>query len=79
MTDQKRLYRASKRGQIAGISVGLADYFNLDVTLIRIIFVVLAFTAGPGIIAYIILWIAMEDEKKVYPERYDERGNYIGP
>ncbi len=79
MTDKKRLYKAEKRGQIAGISVGLADYFNIDVAIIRIIFVVLALSAGPGLLAYIILWIVLEDEKKLYPERYDVTGNYLGP
>jgi phage shock protein C len=76
MTDEKRkndqgkLYKADARGEIAGVCVGLADFFNIDVTLIRIAFVLLALSGGPGLIAYIVLAIVMPDEQKVYPERY---------
>ncbi len=68
--DQGKLYKADDRGEIAGVCVGLADFFNIDVTLIRIAFVLLALSGGPGLIAYIVLAIVMPDEKRVYPERY---------
>ena len=77
-SEGKKLYRAEKRGTIAGICIGLEDYFGIDATIIRLIFVVLAFTAGPGILAYIVLWFVLPDEQKIYPERYDIDGEYLG-
>jgi phage shock protein C len=68
--DQGKLYKADARGEIAGVCIGLADFFNIDVTLIRIAFVLLALSGGPGLIAYIVLAIVMPDEQRVYPERY---------
>jgi len=56
----KKLKR-SKDQMIAGVCAGIAEYFNLDITLVRVIYVILAvFSAGfPGLLLYIILWIIM--------------------
>ena len=56
----KKLKR-SKNQQLAGVCAGIAEYFNLDVTLVRVIYAILTFfTVGfPGIILYIILWLIM--------------------
>ena len=58
----KRLYRSRSDRMIAGICGGLADYFNLDPTLVRIITVVVALLPGPAVIAYIIAWLIMPEE-----------------
>ena len=55
-----RLYRSTTERQIAGVCGGLAHYFNVDVTLVRIVFVVAAFTSV-GLLAYIVLWIAVPE------------------
>lgn len=56
----KKLVRfEGKEAKIGGVSAGLAHYFNIDVTLIRVIFIVLFFIPVPSVIAYITLWIAM--------------------
>jgi phage shock protein C len=55
-----RLYRSKTDRQIAGVCGGLADYFDIDVTLVRIAFVVAAFTSV-GLLAYIVLWIAVPE------------------
>jgi phage shock protein PspC (stress-responsive transcriptional regulator) len=49
---------------IAGVCGGLAEYFDLDVSIIRILFVVLTiFTvAFPGILVYIIMWIVVPEQ-----------------
>jgi phage shock protein PspC (stress-responsive transcriptional regulator) len=49
---------------IAGVCGGLAEYFDLDVSIIRILFVVLTiFTAAfPGILVYIIMWIVVPEQ-----------------
>jgi phage shock protein C len=59
-TTKKTLRRLPKQGQIAGVCAGLADYLELDVTLMRVLFVILAFvTGGTFIILYIILAIIL--------------------
>ena len=61
----KKLKR-SKDQMIAGVCAGIAEYFNLDITLVRVIYVILAvFSAGfPGLLLYIILWIIMPLNKE---------------
>jgi phage shock protein C len=64
----KKLYRDEENLIIAGICSGLADYFGIDVTLIRIIFVLLLIGGGSGFLIYIVLWIMLPlkgDEKEV--------------
>ncbi|SYZ74279.1 conserved hypothetical protein [Candidatus Zixiibacteriota bacterium] len=56
---RKRLYRSRVDSKIAGVCGGLADYFDVDPTLIRIIFLLMILAHGVGLIAYIVAWIAM--------------------
>ena len=58
----RRLYRSRKDKMIAGICSGLGEYFEIDPTLVRIIFIVSLFLGGSGILAYIILWIVVPEE-----------------
>lgn len=50
----KRLYRSSGNCMIAGVCGGLAEYFNIDPTIVRLGAVVLSLAAGGGVLAYII-------------------------
>lgn len=59
----KKLER-KRNGDIAGVCSGLADYFNIDETLVKIIFFVLLFTPFPIFWTYIILWILTPKESK---------------
>jgi len=57
---QKRLYRSSTNKMIAGVCGGLAEYFNVDPVIIRIIAVILLLPGGlPGFLPYVILWIVV--------------------
>lgn len=60
---EKKLYKNSDKKMISGVLAGFADYFNIDVTLLRIGYVVLSLIADgfPGLILYIILAIVMPD------------------
>ncbi|NCU38303.1 PspC domain-containing protein [Candidatus Saccharibacteria bacterium] len=58
MSESKKLYRRPKQGKIFGVAAGLAEYFELDVTLLRIILVVLVI-AGAGFIIPIYLLLAL--------------------
>ncbi len=65
MTDsgrrQKKLYMDPNDKKIAGIASGVAKYFDIDTTLVRAVWIVLAL-GGIGILLYVILWIMLEDE-----------------
>lgn len=54
----KRYQRIEAGKKIAGVCTGLAEYVHLDVTLVRVIFIVLVLGFGSAILAYVILWIA---------------------
>lgn len=55
----KRLTRSSTDKKIAGVCGGLADYFDIDPTLIRVLWLLLLLCGGTGLLAYLILWIAL--------------------
>lgn len=57
----KRLYRSTKEKMIGGVCGGMAEYFEIDPVLIRILFVVATFVGGSGILAYIICWIIIPE------------------
>ena len=55
--NNKKLYRVKDGKMIAGVCAGLAEYFDIDVTIIRLGWVLLTFFGGCGILAYIIALI----------------------
>jgi phage shock protein PspC (stress-responsive transcriptional regulator) len=59
----KHLYRSRKNKFIAGILAGLAKYFNMDPTIIRIIFIILMVITGfaPMILTYVFAWIIIPE------------------
>jgi phage shock protein PspC (stress-responsive transcriptional regulator) len=61
----RRLYRRTDQKLIAGVAAGVADYFDLDSTLVRIGFVVLAFLGGAGVVAYGVAWILVPPSHQV--------------
>jgi phage shock protein PspC (stress-responsive transcriptional regulator) len=59
----RQLRRSRTNRRIAGVCGGLGAYFGIEPTLIRILFVLLGLPGGaPGILIYIILWLAMPEE-----------------
>ena len=63
--EQKRLYRSRENRMICGVCGGIADYFNVVPTLIRLGLVLLACT-GSGILAYFIAAIIIPDQPRTY-------------
>jgi len=61
-TPVKQLYRSRTDRKIAGICGGLADYFQIDPVLVRLIALILAFAGGTGIFVYLILWVITPEE-----------------
>ncbi len=68
------LYRSNRHNMIAGVMGGIAERFGWNVTLLRIIFVVVSCmsAAFPGILVYLILWLIMpkQDLRLEKPHRY---------
>jgi phage shock protein C len=64
----KKLYRSEKNKMIAGVCAGLGDYFDVDFTLVRLIFVALTLVTAifPMLIFYIVAWIVipLSDESR---------------
>ena len=54
----KKLSRSHNK-MIGGVCAGIADYLGLDPTIVRIVWVLMLFFAGFGILLYLILWIIM--------------------
>jgi phage shock protein PspC (stress-responsive transcriptional regulator) len=62
-TPTKKLYRSTSDKMIGGICGGLAKYFNIDPTIVRLIAVVGFFATGSGFFwAYLIMWIVVPEE-----------------
>jgi phage shock protein C len=55
----KRLQRSRTEKMIAGVCGGLAEYFDIDPTIIRVLWVVITLMGGAGILAYLILWVVV--------------------
>jgi len=56
---KKKLYRSRKDKMIAGVCAGLANYFGMDSTWMRLIFVVFLLLGGSALLVYAILWIVV--------------------
>lgn len=61
----KRLYRTESDKMLCGVCGGVAEYFNLDPSLIRILWVIFALCCGAGILAYIIAAIILPSKSQV--------------
>jgi phage shock protein C len=62
MDATRKLYRSRTNRKLAGVCGGLAEYFNLDPTLIRVLFVALAVLGGSGIVLYLAMWIIVPNQ-----------------
>ncbi len=59
---RKRLYRSRGDRRVAGVCAGIADYLGVDVSLVRIAWVVFAIAGGPGVLLYIIMAAIVPEE-----------------
>jgi phage shock protein PspC (stress-responsive transcriptional regulator) len=59
MEKNKRLYRSAKSKVFGGVAGGIAEYYDIDPIIIRLLFVIIAFAGGGGAIVYLILWVAL--------------------
>jgi phage shock protein C len=59
MDRSRKLYRSQTNRVLAGVCGGLADYFGVDTTIVRVLFIALAFIGGAGLPIYLAMWIVV--------------------
>jgi len=65
---RKRLVRPRLGRKIAGVCLGFSEYFDLDVSLVRVVWLIGAILSGGcGVIAYIVAWIVMPNQPELLP------------
>ncbi len=69
---ERKLTLNTRDKKLAGVCAGLAEYLELDVTLIRVIFLFFAFQFGGGLLLYIIMWALMPKDTP----RIEQGSNY---
>ena len=71
----KKLYRIEAGKKMSGVCTGLAVYFNVDVTLVRLIWVIATFATGlmMGLILYVACIFIIPEEPKVIDAQYNEK------
>lgn len=68
----KRLYRSNDEKILAGVCGGIAEYFHIDPTVVRLLWIVLGMMGGGGIFAYIIAAIIIPKE----PQKHSDPHNF---
>jgi phage shock protein PspC (stress-responsive transcriptional regulator) len=69
---QRRLYRSQTNKVFAGVCSGIGEYFNIDATIVRLVWILITFLGGAGIIAYILAYF-------IIPEKPIESGGTAMP
>ncbi len=59
---RKRLVRPRQGRKIAGVCMGFAEYFDVDVTFVRVVWLIASFTTVIGMVSYPIAWIVIPEE-----------------
>ena len=72
MENQNKLYRSSTTKMIGGVAGGLSEYFQVDVVVFRLLFVLLLLFSGGGLLAYIVLWIVIPQHPLYFNANHTE-------
>jgi phage shock protein C len=75
----KKLYRDEYHKVLGGVCSGLAEYFEMDVTVIRLLFAFTVIIMGVGIIPYIVLWIVLPKKGYIYNNYNNPTVDYTVP
>ena len=70
MEKTNRLYRSTTSRVFGGVGGGIAEYFDIDPIIIRMLFLVIALAGGGGFLVYVILWIAIP-LRPIFPPVYN--------
>jgi phage shock protein PspC (stress-responsive transcriptional regulator) len=60
--ENRKLYRSRSDRMVAGVAGGLAEYLNIDATIVRLLFVFFALAGGPGLLVYIVMLLVVPEE-----------------
>lgn len=60
--ENRKLYRSRKDRMIGGVAGGLADFLNIDATIVRLLFVFFALAGGPGLLVYLVMLLVVPEE-----------------
>lgn len=60
--DVRRLYRSRENRMLAGVAGGLGEYFGIDVTIVRLLFIFSGFWVFTGVIVYVIMMVVVPEE-----------------
>jgi phage shock protein C len=63
MENPKKLYRSKNNRIIAGVCSGLGEYFNVDPTIVRLIWIIFTLLYGVGLLGYLIAWLLVPESK----------------
>lgn len=78
----KKIYRLKEKGMFLGVCAGLADYFNIDANLVRLVFIFLIVGGGSGILIYLFLALILpkksEEKVEISKKRIKELAKDIG-
>jgi len=64
MAKIKRLYRSGNERVLGGVCGGVAEYLNIDPTIVRLLWILFVFAFGAGILFYLIAWLIMPRNPK---------------
>lgn len=69
MNNRKRLFKDKENKMIGGVAAGFAEYFDVDPTLVRVLFILAACVpvSFPIVFAYLVLWAVMPAKPKTLP------------
>ncbi|MCA6407462.1 MAG: PspC domain-containing protein [Cytophagales bacterium] len=72
----KKMYRDPEKKVLGGVASGVAAFFGVDITVMRVLFIVFAFLGGLGLLLYIILWIALPQANSI-TEKMEMQGEPV--
>ena len=62
MDSSKKLRRSRDNRMIAGVASGVAEFFDLDATIVRVVWVFMAIFGGFGVLLYLIMWVIVPEQ-----------------
>lgn len=71
MSIQKRLYKNKQYAKIGGVCQGLGEYFDIDPTIIRVLWVIAALFYGTGLLIYFVMWAILPEKNEVMNNNVD--------
>jgi len=68
----KKLTKSATDRRVSGVAGGLAEYFEVDSSLVRLLFVVFTLAGGPGLLLYIVLALVLPEADEFDPQAYED-------